>query len=85
MVLRHRDTWEVIIEAAVERWNSDDPAVRQPHDSGLIVMGALIDKVDALGTNGARRMRDRIKAATIPVGGGIGLGSFVILLERLIS
>ena len=81
----HRDAYEVIIAGAVDRWYAENQSLRLPHDSQLIVMGALIDKVDALGRNGARRMRDRVKAASLPVGGGIGLGSFVVMLERLIS
>lgn len=79
MTLRHRETWEVIIEAAVERWNSDDPAVRQPHDSGLIVMGALIEKVDAIGGNGARRFKHKVQRAALPIAGGTGLGGLLLI------
>ena len=66
----------------MRRWVDPDPTAREPHDSQLIVMGAMIDLLR--NGNGPRRFKDRAKRATIPALGGTGLGSLILIeLVRL--
>lgn len=95
MVLQHTEVYEAIVSGAIRRWSDPDPNVRQPHDDGLIVMGALIEKVDALtievkkgggngNGNGRRRgVKNRAKSAALPTAGSLGLTAFILELLSL--